>query len=486
MKSVNWKFVFRVTGLTLMLESVFMFFTAGVSFYLKEAVEIFILSGIITLSAGWALFFFSDFKTKFKIVEKKESCLSVTFAWISFAVFGALPFLLSGQTGSFTDAVFESTSGITTTGASILNNVESLPASLLFWRSLIQWMGGLGIIVFSLALFPLMGGGAAYLFDSETTGLTHDKFRPRVNEMALRLLLIYVSLTGVMIVLLIAGAMSAFDAVCHAFSTISTGGFSSKGSNLAYWDSVYIETVTCVFMLTGATNFALLYFLFKGKIKKFFCDEELRWFAAIILVTGSFIAVCLQWGREWTHIADSVRIAFFRVISVITGTGFSTGDSVQWSPAYWIPFMFLMFVCGCAGSTSGGMKVIRVVVLIKNTFHEFKRMTHPRAVIPVRINGETLSFETVQRLLAFAFLYLLIIFVSWGILVCSGMTFMEALVAALSSLGNTGLGFAETGPSGSFAGISAFAKWYMAFLMVVGRVEIFTVLILFIPAFWKN
>ena len=242
----------------------------------------------------------------------------------------------------------------------------------------------------------------------------------------------------------------------------------------------------CTDTVAGATNFALLYFLFKGKIKKFFCDEELRWFAAIILVTGSFIAVCLQWGREWTHIADSVRIAFFRVISVITGTGFSTGDSVQWSPAYWIPFMFLMFVCGCAGSTSGGMKVIRVVVLIKNTFHEFKRMTHPRAVIPVRINGETLSFETVQRLLAFAFLYLLIIFVSWGILVCSGMTFMEALVAALSSLGNTGLGFAETGPSGSFAGISTFAKWYMAFLMVVGRVEIFTVLILFIPAFWKN
>jgi trk system potassium uptake protein TrkH len=486
MKLINWKFVFRVIGLTLMLESVFMFFTAGVSFYLKETAVDFVLSGLITLSAGLGFSFFSDFKTKFKIVGKKESCLSVTFAWISFAVFGSLPFLLSGQTSSFTDAVFESTSGITTTGASVFLSVESLPRGILFWRSLVQWLGGLGIIVFSLALFPLMGGGGAHLFDSETTGLTHDKFRPRVNEMAIRLWLIYVSFTVVLIALLIAGEMSVFDAVCHAFSTISTGGFSTKGANIAYWDSIYIETVTCIFMLIGATNFALLYFFFKGKFNKFFCDEELRWFAAIILVMGSFIAVCLQWGREWNHIADSVRIAFFRVISVITGTGFSTGDFVQWSPAYWIPFMFLMFVCGCAGSTSGGMKVIRVVVLIKNTFYEFKRLTHPRAIIPVRINGEAVSFETVQRLLAFAFLYILIIFISWGILVFSGMTFMEALVAALSSLGNTGLGFAEAGPSGSFGGISAFAKWYMAFLMVVGRVEIFTVLILFIPSFWKN
>jgi trk system potassium uptake protein TrkH len=463
-----------------------MFFTAGVSFYLKEMNGVFVLSGIITLFAGLILFFRSDFKTKFKIIGKKESCLSVTFAWISFAIFGSLPFLFSGQTSSFTDAVFESTSGITTTGASVLNYVESLPKGILFWRSLIQWLGGLGIIVFSLALFPLMGGGAAHLFDSEATGLTHDKFRPRVNEMAKRLWLIYVSFTGVLVALLIAGEMSVFDAICHAFSTISTGGFSTKGSNIAYWDSIYIETITCIFMLIGATNFALLYFLFKGKFKKFFHDEELRWFAAIILAMGSFIAVCLQWGKEWDQIADSVRIAFFRVISVITGTGFSTGDFIQWSPAYWIPFMFMMFICGCAGSTSGGMKVIRVVVLIKNTFYEFKRLTHPRAIIPVRINGEALSFETVQRLLAFAFLYILIIFVSWGILVFSGMTFMEALVAALSSLGNTGLGFAENGPSGSFVDIPTFAKWYMAFLMVVGRVEIFTVLILFIPTFWKN
>jgi trk system potassium uptake protein TrkH len=452
---------------------------------MKEMFGVFVLSGIITLSAGLVLFFFSDYKTKFKIIEKKESCFGVTFAWIVFSLFGALPFILSGQVPSFTDAVFESTSGITTTGATILTGVEDLPKDILFWRSLVQWLGGLGIIVFSLALFPLLGGGAAHLFDAEATGLTHDKFRPRVTQMAKRLWLIYMSLTVVLIALLIHGQMNPFDAICHAFSTISTGGFSTKDINVAYWDSAYIETVTCIFMLIGATNFALLYFLFKGKFKRFYKDEELKWFIVIILIVSLIVGVCLQSDNPENHITDTLRIAVFQVISVITGTGFSTGLA-QWSPVYWIPFMFLMVICGCAGSTSGGMKVIRVVVLIKNTFNEFKRLIHPRAIIPVRVNGEALSFETVQRLLAFAFLYMLIIFVSWGILVFSGMSFMEALVAALSSLGNTGLGFGESGPSGDFAAIPAFAKWYMAFLMIVGRVEIFAVLILFIPEFWKN
>jgi trk system potassium uptake protein TrkH len=482
---LNWKFVFRVAGLTLMIESVFMFVTAGVSFCLKEIFSVFILSAIITLSAGLVLFFFSDYKTKFKIIEKKESCFGVTFAWVIFSIFGALPFLLSREITSFTDAVFESTSGITTTGATTLAGVEYVSKGILFWRSLVQWLGGLGIIVFSLALFPLLGGGAALLFDAEATGLTRDKFRPRVTQMAKRLWLIYVSLTAVLIGLLIYGQMNPFDAVCHAFSTISTGGFSTKDINVAYWNSTYIETITCVFMLVGATNFALLYFLFKGKFKRFFKDEELRWFAAIILSLSLIVTVFLQLDYKTNTLIHSFRIALFQVISVITGTGFSTNIS-HWSPGYWIPFMFLMVMCGCAGSTSGGMKVIRVVVLIKNMFNEFKRLIHPRAIIPVRVNGEALSFETVQRLLAFAFLYVLIIFVSWGILVFSGMSFMEALVAALSSLGNTGLGFGESGPSGTFTAIPAFAKWYMAFLMIVGRVEIFAVLILFVPEFWKN
>jgi trk system potassium uptake protein TrkH len=427
----------------------------------------------------------SDYKTKFKIIGKKESCLGMTLAWVSFAVFAALPFLLSREITSFTDAVFESTSGVTTTGATILTNIENLPKNILFWRSLIQWLGGLGIIVFSLLLYPLLGGGAALLFDTEVTGLTHDKFQPRAIEMAKSLWFIYISLTAALIGLLLLGKMHGFDAVCHAFSTISTGGFSTKEINVAYWDSTYIEIITCTFMFIGATNFALIYFLFQGKFKRFFKDEELRWFIAIIMGMSLIVAVGLQFDYPTNSLLHTLEIAVFQVVSVITGTGFSN-NVVRWSSIYWIPFMFLMVTCGCAGSTSGGMKVIRVVVLTKNIFYEFKRLAHPKAIIPVRVNGQALSFDTVQRLLAFAFLYITIIFISWGVLVFSGMSFMEALVAALSSLGNTGLGFAEDGPSGTFAAVSAFAKWYMAFLMIVGRVEIFAVLILFTPAFWKD
>jgi len=482
---INWKFVFRVIGLTLMLESVFMFITAGISFYLKETISVFMLSGVITSSIGLFLVLSSDYKTKFKIIGKKESCLGMTLAWMSFAVFGALPFLLSREITSLTDAVFESTAGITTTGATIFTNVEHLPKNILFWRSLMQWLGGLGVIVFSLTLYPLLGGGAALLFDSETTGLTHDKFQPRTIEMAKRLWLIYISFTVALILLLLLGKMNGFDAVCHAFSTISTGGFSTKEINIAYWDSAYIEIVTCIFMIIGAINFALIYFLFKGRFKRFFKDEELRWFIAIILGMSLIVAISLQLEYKTSNLIQTFRIVVFQVISIITGTGFSTGLT-WWRSAYWIPAMFLMVICGCAGSTSGGMKVIRVVVLIKNTFYEFKRLVHPRAVIPVRVNGQALSVETVQRLLAFGFLYIFIIFVSWGILVFSGMSFMEALVAALSSLGNTGLGFGENGPSSAFTAIPAFAKWYMSFLMVVGRVELFAVLLLLTPAFWKD
>jgi trk system potassium uptake protein TrkH len=480
MKFINWQFVLRVIGLTLMLEAVFMFVAACVSFYMEEATHAFILSGVIAASTGLILFYFSDYKIKFKIIDKKESCLSVTLAWITFSLFGALPFLLSGTTASFTDAVFESASGITTTGASVLTDMEHLPKGILFWRSFVQWLGGLGIIVFSLALFPLLGGGAAFLFDAEASGLTHDKFRPRVTQMAKRLWLIYMLFTVVLIALLIAGEMNVFDAVCHAFATISTGGFSTVNIGA----SAYIETVTCIFMFIGATNFALFYFLFKGKLKRFFKDEELQWFVAIIIGTSLILTFLMQLDTT-NPLIDTFRTSIFRVVSIITGTGFSNGSD-HWRSGYWMPLMFMMVTCGCAGSTSGGMKIIRVVVLIKNTFHEFKRLIHPQAIIPVRINGEALSFGTVQRLLAFAFLYVLIIFVSWGILICFGMPFMEALLASLSSLGNTWLGFEENGLSSAFAAVPDLAKWYMAFLMVVGRVEIFAALILFMPEFWKD
>ncbi|MCC8145545.1 MAG: TrkH family potassium uptake protein [Bacteroidales bacterium] len=483
---LNWKFITKIIGFILILESLFMFCSAGVAkYYNGPDTWPFIVSGAITIVCGLVIALPSGRNHRTRIIGKRESYLSVAVSWILFAFFGALPFYLSGAIPDYTDAFFESMSGITTTGGSILTDIDSLPHGLLFWRSLLQWLGGMGIIVFSLALLPLLGGEAAQLFDAESSGLTHDKFRPRVTQMAKRLWGIYLLFTFLTIVFLWAGPMNFFDSVCHGFTTISTGGFSTKQASIAYWDSAYVETVLIVSMIIGAINFPLLYFLFKGQFKKFLKDEELRWFIAIIIVATIIVAVGLIIGKDFEYM-DAFRNSVFQVVTIITTTGYSTGDFSSWGPFYLIIFTFLMIVCGCAGSTSGGLKTVRAVVLAKNTVSEFERLLHPRAIIPVRLNDSAISFGVVQRLLAFAFLYISIIFASWGILTLAGVPFVDALGASVSAIGNVGPGFGDLGPYGSFAEISVFAKWYLAFLMIVGRLEIFTILILFTPGFWRR
>ena len=484
---INYKFIFRANGLILTLESVFIFICAGISIYFKENPFPFILSGLITLVCGLIIALPTGIKTKTNIIGKRESFISVSLSWFLFALFGSLPFLLSGSTPSFVNAFFESTSGLTTTGATIIQDIEALPHGILFWRSFLQWLGGMGIIVFSMAILPLLGGEAAQLFDAESSGLTHDKFRPRVAQMAKRLWGIYLILTLVLIALLYFLKMDPFNAVCHAFSTISTGGFSTKQLSIAFWDSTSIEVVICIFMVIGAINFPLFYFLIKGKFKKFFSDEELRWFLSIIVFATLIVTISLFAHPQMNiRLIDSFRYAIFQVISVFTTTGFSTNDYAQWGPVFLILFLILMVICGCSGSTSGGLKTVRALVLAKNIFGEFGRLLNPRAIIPIRLNSHALSFETVQRLLAFSFLYIFIIVFSWGIFILAGMPFVEALGASVTSISNVGPGFGENGPLGSFANTSGFVKIYMALLMIVGRLEIFTVLILLTPAFWKK
>jgi trk system potassium uptake protein TrkH len=484
--NINWKFIVKIAGLILIFESFFIFLSAAVSVYFHETVTCsIVLSAVITFVSGLGIALSMGFKKQTKMIGKKESYLGVALSWILFALFGALPFYLSGAIPNFADAFFESTSGITTTGATILIDIENIPKGLLFWRSITQWLGGMGIIVFSIALLPLLGGEAAQLFDVESSGLTHDKFRPRVTQMAKRILGVYLLFSFSVIVLLWCGPMGLYDAVCHGFSTISTGGFSTKQLSIAHWNSIYTEIVIAIFMTIGAINFPLLYFLLKGRFKKFFQDEELRWFLSIILVVSFVVSACLMCKSDYS-ISNSFRSSFFQVISIISTTGFSTDDFSIWGPFYLILFLFLMIVCGCAGSTSGGLKTVRAVVLAKNTVHEFERLLHPRAVISVRLNGNALPFGIVQRLLAFAFLYISIIFVSWGILTLIGMPFVESLGAIATSIGNVGPGFGANGPCGSFAGVPSIAKWYLSFLMITGRLEIFTILILFTPGFWKK
>ncbi|MDL2222884.1 TrkH family potassium uptake protein [Bacteroidales bacterium OttesenSCG-928-M11] len=487
MKGFNWKFVLKVAGIILIIESLFLFISSGVSFYFERNwVNDLLLSACFTFVVGFIVLLFGGIRKKFHLIGKKESFFSVALSWLLFALFGSLPFFLSGHFNSFSDAFFESTSGITTTGASVLNNIDNLPKGLLFWRSLLQWLGGMGIIVFTLALLPLIGNSSSQLFDAESSGLTHDKFRPRVTQMAKRLWGIYLLLTISVILLLAIGPMNWYDAFCHGFSTISTGGFSTKQISIAYWDSNYIQGVIMVFMLLGSINFVLLYFLVKGQFKRFFQDEELRWFFGIILFSIFIISLGLIFENN-LPIVVAIRDASFQTISLFTTTGYATVDyTTTWEPPLLVLLLFLMVVCGCAGSTSGGLKTVRAVVLVKDALVEFKRLVHPRAIIPVRLNGNALPFGVVQRLLAFVFLYIAIILISWFILCIMGLTIDEALSASVSAISNVGPGFGSIGPMNSYAEIPTLAKWYLSFLMIVGRLEIFTVLILFTPGFWKQ
>jgi trk system potassium uptake protein TrkH len=468
------------------LESIFVFLSSGLSFYYKDwDTPSLLISGIITLFIGIFLIAINPQK-KAKNIGKRESFMAVSLSWLVFSIFGMLPFYFSQAIPSVTDAFFETMSGLTTTGSTILANVESLPKGLLFWRSLLQWLGGMGMIVFSLALLPLLGGGAVQLYDAETSGITHDKFRPRVRQIAHRLSGIYLMLTLILVFLLYLGPMNFFDALCHALCTVSTGGFSTKQAGIAYWDSAYINTILCVFMILGSINFTLLYFLFKGSLKKVFKNEELRCYLMIIACTTLILSLLLAKNVYPEDLVHAFCVAVFQVITLISTCGYATADYVIWGPFYWIICLLLMIICGCAGSTSGGMKVIRVLVLAKNTKNEFKKYLHPKAIIPSRVNGTALSQDVVQRVMSFVFLYMIIILVSWLFFSLTGMKFDEALGAAVTAIGNSGPGLGNQGPTGNFAALPAISKWYMAFLMMVGRLEIFTVLTLFSPGFWKK
>ena len=483
---LNWRFIAKVLGMILIMESFFLLLASVVSFIYHEPDFKFLLISIgFCLLFGFALVFSGNLAEKSNDIGKRESFFTVTVSWLLFSFFGSIPFFISGTIPSFTDAFFETMSGFTTTGSSILSDVESVPHGLMFWRCMTQWLGGLGVVVFTLALLPLYGGGASQLFDAETTGLFHDKFRPRVVEVAKRIWGIYMTFTVVLILLFYIGPMDLYDAICHAMTTISTGGYSTKQNSIAHWGSTYIEFVAIIFMIIGAINFSIYYFLIKKNFKRVLHDEEIHWFLGMMVVATIIISAGLIITDQAGYF-ESFRNSLFHVVSLITTTGYSTHDYVAWGPFFWVILLVLMVVCGCAGSTSGGLKVVRMVVLVKNALNEFGRLIHPKAVIPVRLNGHVLSIDIVQRLLAFAFLYLVIALFAVISLLLVGMGFDEAVGAAVTSLGNVGPGLGNYGPSGSFSELSDVAKWILSFLMLVGRLELFTVLILFTPGFWKK
>lgn len=440
-------------------------------------------AGLITLLAGGTSYFLT--RNAEKTISKRDGYIIVSFSWILFSAFGSLPFIITGAIPSFTDAFFETISGFTTTGASILNDIESLSHGILFWRSLTQWLGGMGIIVLSLAVLPLLGIGGMQLFIAEVPGPTPDKLHPRIKETAKRLWYIYIIFTFAETVLLWLGDMNFFDAINHAFTTMATGGYSTKQASVAYWDSPYIQYVITFFMILAGTNFTLSYFALHLKFKKVFQNEEFKYYLSFVLVFTLIISIILYLTSD-SGIEYSFRASIFQVVSIMTTTGFVTADYLLWAPILGMLILILMFFGGSAGSTGGGVKIVRVVLLFKNSVLELKRLIHPNAVLPVRMNKLSVDPQIITNVLAFVSFYLLILISSLVVLSALGLDMPSALGAAASCLGNIGPGIGAVGPMENYSQIPIFGKWFLSFLMLVGRLELFTVIVLFSPEFWRK
>ena len=497
MKKLNYKIIFHFFGLLLLFNGGFMLLSSLISLIYEDGVTIQIFSaGIITLLIGVLAMLFTR-KHK-KEMNKREGYMVVSFGWIIMALSGTLPYLITQTIPGFTNAFFETMSGFTTTGATILNDIEAVPEGILFWRSLTHWIGGMGIIVLAIAILPLLGIGGMQLFAAEAPGPSADKLHPRITDTAKRLWLIYFGYTAAETLLLNVAGMSFFDAINHSLCTLSTGGFSTKNASLAHWNGQpIIQYIVILFMFLAGTNFVLSYFAFKGKVQKIIKDEEFKLYfkfiaiftliAAVIIyfradIAASSIAHPMVWGKA----ESAFRHALFQVISVITTTGFVTADFTMWTPFLMVFFFGLMFLGGSAGSTSGGVKVVRHLILIKNGFLEFKRTLHPNAIIPVRYNKKSISSDIVFNVLAFFILYMISFII--GALGFSMMEidFQSSIGLAASSLGNVGPALGDYGPVNNYASLPNIGKWWCSFLMLIGRLELFTVLILFTPFFWRN
>jgi trk system potassium uptake protein TrkH len=482
---INWKIIFHFLGLLLIIEGIFMF--AGIPFslyYCGYKCLSLLYSGLITLFSG-GLFWLLTRKAQ-RSIGKREGYIIVTGAWVIISLFGTLPYLISGTIPTFTNAFFETISGFTTTGASILTDIEVLPKGILFWRSLTQWIGGMGIIVLSVAILPILGIGGMQLFVAEMpgTGISTDKLHPRITQTAKRLWLIYVAFTFAETILLMVGGLDLFDALCHSFATMATGGFSTQNASVANY-SPFIQYVIVIFMIMAGTNFTLHYLGMHGKIKEVWKNEEYRYY--ILFTFGFVILISIL---LITHGNISIEMAFrdslFQIVSIVTTTGFVTSDYLIWPGHLWIFIFLLMFIGGSAGSTGGGIKIARQILLLKSSAIEFKRMIHPQAIIPVKFNGKAVSNEIIHMVMAFFLLYILTFFIGTFIMVLLGLNFESAVGVTIASLGNIGPGLGDVGPVENYSFLPVAGKWLSAFLMLLGRLELFTVLILFSPYFWKK
>lgn len=487
--TINFSIVLRVVGWLLMIEALFMLVPLVVAILYEEmliAAE-FGVSVALTFATGLVMNYFIHPTSN--TMRKREGLLLTATVWIFFSIFGMLPFLFSGTVSGVTDGFFEAMSGFTTTGASVITNVEILPRGVLFWRSMMQWIGGMGIILFTLAVIPMLNyKGGVSLFNSEVTGITHERMRPRVSQTAKSLWGIYLVFTIVLAVLLTVGPMDWYDALCHTMSTVSTGGFSTKNNGLHFWHDYYTDIVIILFMAMCGINFTIIYnVVVRGKFSEFKRSDTLKWYLFVI-IAGSVIVFSRIIYMGFVEERDfAIVLSVFDTISAITSTGFATYDYEHEGNFIFFVLMILMFFGGMAGSTAGGAKIDRFVVLLKNIKNELYKVVHSNAVTSVRLDGKSVPHVIVEKVLAFLSIYVAVMVFIALILTLFGMPAFDALFNSLSAISNIGFGYGEmTGGEDKFAMIPGVCKWLLAIEMMIGRLEVFTVLALLTPSFWKK
>ena len=480
---LSYRFIAHLTGQLLAFESMLLLTCCCVSMaYGESDLMAFIISSSVCIAASVMLLVYG--RKKENALSRYEAYIVVALSWVFFTIFGMLPYLLGGYIPTVTDAFFETMSGFTTTGATILDNIDSMPHGILFWRSLTQWIGGLGIVCFTIVLLPGFGVSCQMLYLSEATGVTHSKICPKTRVMARYIFMVYILLTAIESALLKVGGMGLFDAVCHSMTTTATGGFSTKQESIAYWHSPYIEYVVSLFMLLSAINFSLYIIAVKGRWKQLWQNVELKWFASSVGLLTLIVSVALILSNGY-GVEEAFRKSLFQVATCHTSCGFATDDYNLWPPFTWMLLIFAMLSGGCTGSTSGGIKNLRMIIVSHCIRNQFRQILHPRAVLPIKA-GSMLDNKLVTMVLVFIAAYMSVAFVGWTLLMAFGVGFTESMSTVISSMGNVGPGLGSFGPAFSWAALPDGAKWILSSLMLIGRLEIFGFLLIFYRATWRG
>ncbi len=483
---INLPMLLRVSGWLMMIESLFMLIPMGTCLYFRESDWLpFALTAAGTGATGFVLS--RHIRPSHYSMSKRDGFLLTAMVWVVFSIFGMLPFMFCKMPISLSDAFFEAMSGFTTTGASVLLDVTHMSHGIHIWRATMQWLGGMGIILFTLAVIPMLNSsGGMLMFNAEVTGITHDKLRPRISQTAKALWMLYFAFTIMLVVLLWNGPMNFFDSVCHAFGAISTGGYSTRNEGIAAFNSIYVKVVLTIFMFVGGVNFSLIYRSLRGEFGALRRNDVFRTYVGLIAVMYILFVIGITTQGTYEGWEDLTIDPLFQIVSTMTSTGFTPSNFEQWGPLVLALVFMLMLFGACAGSTSGGAKIDRLLFLVKNCRNELYRCIYPHAIMSVRVNGKVVSNDIVGKVIAFLCIYMLLISIGGTAMAAMGVPIIDAFFSAFSCMSNTGLGAGITGYGGSYEMLPDAAKWLLSFLMLTGRLEIFTVLLLFAPSFWRK